>query len=163
MTPEFRRKLDTLFDLYQKKIERAIHEEEEKAIKEQRFLMDFYKIKKELIRPVMDKIEDHIESLGYPVEIEETYDVISHGDKHIDASIVIQFMHIEDFSHPEYKNPFFSVTCDKRSQEVVLNQFTVSPVKGKSGRLGPEERFKLQELNQKMIEDKVYEVLQDIF
>lgn len=163
MTPEFRSKMDALFDSYQQKLKRTTHAEEEAAIKEQRFLMDFYRIRKDEIRPTMEKILEYIESKGYPVHIEETYDVISRDNQHVDASIAIQFLHIEDDSHPVYKNPFFSVTCDKKSQEVVLNQSTLSPVKGKAGRIGPEERVKLKDIDKKLIEDKVFEVLQDIF
>ena len=163
MTPEVKKKLDALFNSHQLKMKRAIHPEEESALKEQKYLIEFYKMRKEVIRPVMDKILNYLESKGYPVNIEETYDVISIDNKHVDASIAIQFMHIEDLSHPVYKNPFFSVTCDKKNQEVVLNQSTLLPVKGKSGRTGPKERVQLQDINQSLIEDKIIEVLQDIF
>ncbi len=138
-------------------------DKKKKAVKEQMYLMEFNKKKKDEIMPVMKKIRNYITSLGYPVEIEETDDVVSLDNRRIDASIVIRFMRVEDLRNPVYHNPFFSVTCDKGSQMVVLRQSILSSKKNKKSGNGPEERIPLTYVNQNLIQNKIHEVLKDIF
>jgi len=179
MAQEFKSEMNALFSSRLQEMKCAAYEDEEKAIleqmyleeldkknkavKEHMYLMEFNKKKKDEIMPAMEKIQNYIRSLGYPVEIEETFDVIFSDNKRIDVSITIRFMRVEDLRRPVYHNPFFSVTCDKRLREVVLHQSILSPVKGKKSGSRPEERIPLEYVNQNLIEDKIYEVLKDIF
>jgi len=134
-----------------------------KAVKEQMYLMEFNKKKKKEIKPIMEKIQKYIMSLGYPVEIAEISDAISSDNKQIKASIAIRFMRIEDLSRPVYHNPFFSVTCDKSEQEVVLCRSALFSVKNKKNGNWTEERISLKDITKNIIQDKIYEVLQEIY
>lgn len=152
MDDAFKGKLDELFDAYLVKDEEMQRRYREIEELEHEFLQKFYRLRKEIIRPVMEEIRKYVMSKGLECNIEITDDGINPVNAPQSAAIMIEFGPLQ--------LPYFSVTCDKISQVAVLDSLSLSQASSEE-ESEPAKKVDLKDINKEFIEETIFNLLQD--
>ncbi len=163
MKKESKVKLDTLMSKYNQGIAKIQQKREQVEKKEETFLTEFRRLRKEVIRPVMEDIGSQLRKGKHEFQISEREELKDPEGRRLDANINMNVypngINRDDFGSAS--TPFIYFRADKYKERISVIGSTMMPGRG-GDRTGYGE-FEIMKVTVDIIESKILEVLERIF
>ncbi len=162
MKDEDKNELNSLINVYEKRKVKQVKKFEAQKRKEDKFLQEFYLIRKNIIKSAMIEIGELLKSRGRNYQIDEQNEIIDHEVKTKDARINIYFL-IPEKGHESqlFEYPFISFIADRRKKKVVTQENTTSP--NRRGHPGGTGSYSLSQITTDLVHQKIMNVLKALF
>lgn len=160
-----RSSLGSILDEYDKGIVEAEKTAKELKAKEDAFQVEFHRIRKDVIRPIMQKLGDELKKRNHGYEIQDEEEGRDEQGRRTSALGIVMKVYPKDIDGNEFLRPYaqtpnvgFHTTFGRK---VFVSKSNVSPRRGGSG--GSFGEFDLSQLTPEIVESKVIEGLKHIF
>lgn len=163
MRKETKSQIDAMMGKYEKRLGESKKVSEQTAREEETFLNEFKRLRKEVIRPVMEDIGNQLEARGHKFRISEREESIGGYGRVENAEITMRILPAgPDWStHRPESTPHISFTATKYKKKISIHGSSMMPHRGGSG--GPRGDFNTEEITSDMIEKEVLDILKEIF
>ena len=162
MKDEVKNELNSLINGYEERKAKQVKKFEAQKREEDKFLQEFYLIRKKIIKPAMIEIGELLKSRGRNYQIDEQNEMIDHEVKTKDARINIYFLILEKgYESQLFEYPFVSFIADKRKKKIVTQENTTRPNRG--GHSGDTGSYSLSQITTDLVHQKIMNVLKELF
>ena len=162
MKDEVKNELNSLINVYEKRKAKQVKKFEAQKRNEDKFLQEFYLIRKNIIKPAMIEIGELLKSRGRNYQIDEQNEIIDHEVKTKDARINIYFL-IPEKGHESqlFEYPFVSFIADRRKKKIMTQENTTRP--NRRGHSGGTGSYPLSQITTDLVHQKIMNVLKALF
>jgi hypothetical protein len=153
--------LDRLLDSYDEKLRRQSEAQAATAVREDRFLAEFSKVRTQTASPFFERIGNRLRSRGHDFEIASQDHKVDQDGKSTDASIGL-YVYPSGIDRLRYRHhdvPSLLVIASRRDQKITLRACNMIP--GKAGTAGSVGEFTLDQLTQEILERALMKVLME--
>lgn len=165
MKPESKSQIDTIMATYEAMLAKHADENEKRLREEEKFLADFQKLRKEVIRPVMEEIGNEIRKSkhNYKITENERSGGSQWGETYPSIGLTIMPKNYKeiDFSSPTYSSPHVFFYAQIFSRQIAVATSDIMPHRG--GSSGPSGEYSIGQINRDLIEDYIMKTLKRIF
>jgi hypothetical protein len=159
---ELKAKLQGLFDADKQRKETVVKQIDERQEREKQFMLDFSRVREEVIRPTFEELSTFVNGQGWQTDISvEDEDRHDHSGKvEARARITLSFFRDKPNYHRWHDYPHFSIMPDKRAAEVTFHTSTIGP--GHGGQSGGAGSAKLDQLKPEFIQERAVEFVKKL-
>jgi len=162
MKDKVKNELNSLINGYEKRKAKQVKKFEAQKREEDKFLQEFYLIRKKIIKPAMIEIGELLKSRGRNYQIDEQDEEFDREVKTKDARINIYFLILEKgYESQLFEYPFVSFIADKRKKKIVTQENTTRPNRG--GHSGDTGSYSLSQITTDLVHQKIMNVLKELF
>jgi len=162
MKDEVKNELNSLINGYEERKAKQVKKFEAQKREEDKFLQEFYLIRKKIIKPAMIEIGELLKSRGRNYQIDEQNEMIDHEVKTKDARINIYFLiHEKGDISQLLEYPFVSFIADRRKKKILTHENTIRPNRG--GHSGGTGSYPLSQITTDLVHQKIMNVLKELF
>ena len=162
MKDKVKNELNSLINGYEKRKAKQVKKIEAQKREEDKFLQEFYLIRKKIIKPAMIEIGELLKSRGRNYQIDEQDEEFDREVKTKDARINIYFLILEKgYESQLFEYPFVSFIADKRKKKIVTQENTTRPNRG--GHSGDTGSYSLSQITTDLVHQKIMNVLKELF
>ncbi len=164
MKKETKLTLDNLMNKYQQKLAEAKEEKEKVRSAEDVFLSAFKRLRKEVIRPVMEDFGKQLKARSHEYQITEEEESLDREGRIFDARITM-FIFPVDIDRSAYRSgntPSISFIASGHKKKIGVHASNILPTRG--GSAGPRgSELDLEEVTDDLVEQEILKVLKEIF
>lgn len=162
MKDEVKNELNSLINGYEERKTRQVKKIEVKKGEEDKFLQEFYLIRKKIIKLAMIEIGELLKSRGQNYQIDEQDEMVDREAKTKDARISIYFLIPEKgYVSQLLKYPSVSFIADRREKKIWTHENTIGPNRG--GQSGGTGSYPLSQITTDLVHQKIMHVLKELF
>ena len=162
MKDKVKNELNSLINGYEKRKAKQVKKFEAQKREEDKFLQEFYLIRKKIIKPAMIEIGELLKSRGRNYQIDEQDEEFNREVKTKDARINVYFLILEKgYESQLFEYPFVSFIADKRKKKIVTQENTTRPNRG--GHSGDTGSYSLSQITTDLVHQKIMNVLKELF
>ena len=162
MKDKVKNELNSLINGYEKRKAKQVKKFEAQKREEDKFLQEFYLIRKKIIKPAMIEIGELLKSRGRNYQIDEQDEEFDREVKTKDARINVYFLILEKgYESQLFEYPFVSFIADKRKKKIVTQENTTRPNRG--GHSGDTGSYSLSQITTDLVHQKIMNVLKELF
>ena len=162
MKDKVKNELNSLINGYEKRKAKQVKKFEAQKREEDKFLQEFYLIRKKIIKPAMIEIGELLKSRGRNYQIDEQDEEFDREVKTKDARINVYFLILEKgYESQLFEYPFVSFIADKRKKKIVTRENTTRPNRG--GHSGDTGSYSLSQITTDLVHQKIMNVLKELF
>lgn len=162
MKDEVKDEFNSLINRYEERKTKRLKEFKAQKKEEDKFLQEFYLIRKNIIKPAMIEIGELLKSRGQNYQIGEQDEIIEHEVKTKDAEINIYFLIPEKgYVSQLLEYPFVSFIADRRKKKILTHENTTRPNRG--GHSGGTGLYPLSQITTDLVHQKIMNVLKELF
>jgi len=163
MEEDTKSKLSSLMAKHQKKAQENEQIQEKYQAENNLFIESFKRLKKDVIRPVMEEMGNAIKKEGHTFLIIEQEKTVDDKGKTEDEKIAMCFMPQKNgiAAASRDRNPSISFIASDYKRKIWIHASDMTPSKG--GMAGSIGEYSLEEINRELVEHKILEVFQRVF
>ena len=163
MKKESKSKLDALMSKYDQRIAEAQQKREQGEREEETFLIEFRRLRKEVIRPVMEDIGNQLRKDNHEFRIFEREESEESEGRQRDAHITMN-VYPKDINRGDFgstSTPFIRFYAEKYKERISIYGSSIIP--GWGGESTDYGEFETMKVTIDVVESKILEVLERIF
>ena len=162
MKDEVKNELNSLINGYEERKTKQVKKIEVQGREEDKFLQEFYLIRKNIIKLAMIEIGELLKSRGQNYQIDEQGEMSDHEVKAKDARINMYFLIPEKGCASQlHKYPSISFIADRREKKIWTHENTIGPNRG--GQSGGTGSYPLSQITTDLVLQKIMHVLKELF
>ena len=163
MKKETKSQVDILMDKYKRRLTEAKKKQEQIKSEEDAFLKGFKRLRKEIIRPVMEDIGNHLKTQGHDYRISEEEESVDSEGRTRDAKITMSIFPagVERAAYTTENTPSVSFFATRYKKKIWAHRSNMMP--GRGGRAGGCGEFNSEAMTSDVVEREVLRVLREIF
>lgn len=163
MKKETKSQLDVLMDKYGQRLEEGKKRQEQIKTEEDAFLSEFERLRKEVIRPVMEDIGNQLKARDHDYLISEKEEAVDLEGRTQDAKITMNILPagVDRSVYRPESTPSVSFIATRYKRKIWVHGSNMMPNRG--GSAGSRGEFNAEEINSDVVEKEVFGVLKEIF
>ncbi len=159
MKEETKSKLNALMDEYDEKLKKKKKTQEEIELEENAFIDEFYRLRRKVMRPIIDEIGDYIKEHGHDYKVKEEKLIDDYSTKK-DAKITMMVFP-SGIDRSAYTVSNISFTANKKEKDIYVSSKVIE--RNKSGTAEDRGVYNTNQINGDLVEKEIFNFLKAIF